>query len=166
MLMLMLTACGDENAAIKPVAEMPAEPRYPAEAQPKLPTVKLWIGAHVMEAEMALTAEQVRTGMMFRTNIDENAGMIFVFPQPHRTAFWMKNCFIPLSAAYIDPDGKILEIIQLKPQNTNAVSASSDNVQFVLETDRGWFERNNITTGTVVRTEQGSLRKTFFRTEQ
>ncbi len=114
---------------------------------------------------MALTDVQVRTGMMFRTNIAENAGMIFVFNQPHRAAFWMKNCPSSLSAAYIDPEGKILEIVKLEAQNTNSVPASFDNVQYVLETSPGWFERHNISTGTLVRTERGSLRKTFFRTE-
>jgi uncharacterized membrane protein (UPF0127 family) len=92
----------------------------------------------------------------------ENAGMLFVFPGPHRASFWMKNTRLPLSAAYIDPEGVILEIHNLEPQNTNSVTAGSDRVQFVLETNQGWFDRHNIKPGVVIRTEQGSLRETFF----
>src|SRR4051794_35590548 len=101
--------------------------------------------------------------MMFRTNMAENAGMLFIFPGPHRASFWMKNTPLPLSAAYLDPDGVILEIHKLEPQNTNSVTAASERIQFVLETNEGWFQRHNIGVGAVVRTERGSLRETFFR---
>jgi len=135
----------------------------PSAAQPKLQTMKLWLGAEEMQAELALTAEQVQTGMMFRTNLAENAGMLFVFAVPHRASFWMKNCPLPLSAAYIDPEGVILEINDLQPHNTNSVVASSEQVQFVLETNQGWFKRHKVTAGMVVRTEHGALLDTFSR---
>jgi uncharacterized protein len=125
--------------------------------------MKLWLGAEEMVAELALTSEQVQTGMMFRTNMAENAGMLFVFSQPHRAGFWMKNCPLPLSAAYIDPEGVIIEIRELQAHNTNSVVASSERVQFVLETNQGWFERHKVSAGMVVRTERGSLMETFFR---
>lgn len=115
-----------------------------------------------MMTELALTPKQQLTGMMFRTNLAENAGMLFVFPAPHRASFWMKNCPLPLSAAYIDPEGVILELHDLQPHNTNSVVASSEQVQFVLETSQGWFRRHHVTTGMVVRTEHGSLMSTFF----
>jgi uncharacterized membrane protein (UPF0127 family) len=140
----------------------PGMPPLPTQAQSRLPTIKLWLGAQEMITEMALNDSQERTGMMFRTNMAENEGMIFVFPQPTRASFWMMNTLIPLSAAYIDPDGTILEIHDLKPQDTNAVVAASDNVQYVLETPQGWFQRNNVGTGSVIRTERGSLPATFF----
>jgi uncharacterized membrane protein (UPF0127 family) len=124
--------------------------------------MKLWLGAEEMVAELALTGSQMQTGMMFRTNLAENAGMLFAFPEPHRASFWMKNCPLPLSAAYIDPEGVILEIHDLQPHNTNSVTAASEQVQFVLETNQGWFGRHHITPGMVVRTERGPLRETFF----
>jgi uncharacterized membrane protein (UPF0127 family) len=135
----------------------------PTAAQPKLQTMKLWLGAEEMVAELALTGVQQQTGMMFRTNLAENAGMLFVLPAPQRASFWMMNCPLPLSAAYIDPEGVILEVHDLQPQNTNSVVASSERVQFVLETSQGWFGRHNVTTGMVVRTERGTLRDTFLR---
>ena len=154
---------GGCQKAAPPAAGPEAGPRLPTAAQPKLQTMKLWLGAEEMVAELALTAEQVQTGMMFRTNLAENAGMLFVLPVPQRASFWMQNCPLPLSAAYIDPEGVILEIHDLQPHNTNSVVASSERVQFVLETSQGWFGRHNVTTGMVIRTERGTLKDTFLR---
>ena len=116
-----------------------------------------------MKTELALREMEVTTGMMFRTNMGEMEGMLFVFAVPHQTSFWMKNCPLPLSAAYIDPNGVIQEIHPLEPFNTNSVTANADNIQFVLETPQGWFDRHNVKTGTVIRTEFGPLQDTFFR---
>ncbi len=138
-----------------------ASPKLPIAAQPKLQTMKLWLGAEEMTAELALTGLQMQTGMMFRTNLAEESGMLFVFPLPHRASFWMKNCPLPLSAAYLDPEGVILEIHDLQAHNTNSVEAASDRVQFVLETNQGWFGRHHVTPGMVVRTERGTLLETF-----
>jgi uncharacterized membrane protein (UPF0127 family) len=137
-------------------------PSEPVKAQSKLRTMKLWLGSEELDAELAVTPDQVRTGMMFRTNMAENEAMLFIFARPHQAGFWMKNTFVPLSAAYMDPEGTILEIHDLKPRDTNTVFAASDRVQYVLETPQGWFARHKIATGVVVRTEHGSLRQTFF----
>ena len=144
------------------VTNAPQAPALPTQAQAKLQTMKLWMGAEEVTAELALTREQEMTGLMFRTNMDENAGMLFVFPAPYQAAFWMKNCPLPLSAAYIDPNGRILEVVALHAQDTNAVVAKTADVQYVLEMNEGWFKRHNIPDGTLIRTERGSLRETFF----
>jgi uncharacterized membrane protein (UPF0127 family) len=142
-------------------AAAPASGGSPSQAQPKLKTTKLYIGPEVITAELALTDPQVRTGMMFRTSMKEDEGMLFVFAYPHRTAFYMKNTTVPLTAAYIDPDGTILELVDLHPKVETPVEASSDNIQFVLEMNRDWFKRHNISTGAVISTEFGPLRKVF-----
>lgn len=166
-LLLALAVCGGCTGGCKKAAPPPAGaeagPSLPTAAQPKLQTMKLWLGAEEMVTELALTGEQAQTGMMFRTNMAENAGMLFVFPAPYRASFWMKNCPLPLTAAYIDPEGVILELHDLQRYNTNSVVASSERVQFVLEANQGWFGRHNVTTGMVVRTERGPLRETFFK---
>src|SRR5688572_12873430 len=131
----------------------------PTEAQPKLRTIKLWVGAEELITEIAATQKEIIAGMMHRKSMEENEAMLFVFPYPHQTSFWMKNTLVPLSCAYIDPDGVILEIYDLQPHNTNSVKAASKNVQYVLETSQGWFQRHNIGTGTLVRTDKGDLRK-------
>ncbi len=134
-------------------------------AQPKLPTVKVWLGREEMIAEIARAPVEIATGMMYRTNMLENEAMIFVFPDADigPKNFYMRNCVVSLSAAYITPDGTIAEIIDLQPGDERGVSSQSGNLQFVLEVPQGWFTRHNVRTGMVVRTERGSLRKTFIR---
>lgn len=156
-----ITGC--DKAGTAPQTSKLQDPGEPREAQPKLQTLKLWLGPEELNAELALTMNQIRTGMMFRTNMAENEAMLFVFSVPHRAGFWMKNTVLPLSAAYIDSEGRILEVHDLQPGNTNSVIAASDNVQYVLETRQGWFERHNVRPGTVLRTERGTLRQTFMR---
>ena len=148
-----------ETAAAPPVPQA----WLPTQAQPKLPTKKIYLGAETLDAELALTWREEETGMMFRTNIQDSDSMLFVLPQPQQASFWMKNCPESISAAYISPDGVIQEIHHLEKNDTNAVLAATDNIQFVLETSDGWFERHNVNTGAVIRTEKGSLAETFLR---
>jgi hypothetical protein len=159
---LAASGCGRPDASTAEGAPPAVKATGPQEAQPRLPTAKLWLGTQEITAEIALTSRQIETGMMFRTNITDAEGMLFVFTAPHRAAFWMKNVPIPLSCAYIDSEGTILEIRDMNRHNTNPIVARSDRVQFVLETARGWFERHQVNTGALVRTEIGPLRETFL----
>lgn len=149
--------------------EKPVPPPSPANTpgtgvpQPRLQTIDLLIGPHQMKTEVALNQKEHNTGMMFRTNIAEFEGMLFVFPAPTRTGFWMKNTLIPLSIAYINANGSILEIHDLHPHNTNTVLAASANVQYALETAQGWFHRNAVMPGDQVRTSKGTLAGMFGR---
>jgi len=133
----------------------------PTQAQPRLATLKLWLGPEELITELALTEEQERTGMMFRTNMPENEAMIFVFPFPQRASFWMKNCPLPLSVAYIDSEGVIQEIHPLQSYDTNAVLSAAENIRYALETPQGWFDRHHIREGVTIRTERGTLSQTF-----
>ncbi|HXG48597.1 MAG TPA: DUF192 domain-containing protein [Methylomirabilota bacterium] len=171
VLMGLLAGCGQPKSAPPPSptgtnAPTPARANqqyHLDHAQPKLRTLKLWLGAEEITAELALTVTEISTGMMFRESMAENEGMLFVFGTPHRTSFYMKNTKIPLSAAYIDPEGVITEIVDLKPLDESPVEAKSDRIQYVLEMNQGWFKRHNVGVGTLLRTEQGSLPETFFR---
>jgi uncharacterized membrane protein (UPF0127 family) len=133
----------------------------PTQAQGKLRTVKLWLGNEEMQTELAATVDQVRTGMMFRTNMAENESMLFDLFYPQRAGFWMTNCPLPLSVAYIDPEGVILEIHPLQANDANTVVSKADNVRYALETRQGWFERHHVGPGTLLRTERGTLMETF-----
>jgi uncharacterized membrane protein (UPF0127 family) len=161
--LLALALCGGCNKSAEPETSPMQDPGEPTQAQPKLATMKLWVGPEEMIVELALTADQQRTGMMFRTNMAENAGMLFPLAVTQRASFWMKNCPLPLSAAYIDPEGVIQEIREFHPHDTNGVVAASNNIRFVLETPQGWFDRHSVRAGMIVRTERGSLMETFFR---
>ena len=144
-------------------AQAAFEARLPKQAQPKLQTIKLCVGAEELETERALTGVQQMTGMMWRTNMPENTAMLFVHPTPRQAGYWMKNCYVPLSIAYLDTDGVIMEIHDMKPHDTNSVVSAALNVRFALETPQGWFQRHNVSTGAAVRTERGSLPETFLR---
>jgi len=157
----LLSACGNSPSS----ATNPAPPPTPylSHAQPRLATIQVWLGSEQLVAEMALRNVEIATGMMFRTNLAENEAMIFVFDGPGPRNFYMLNCTVPLTAAYINPDGVIEEFAKLDPGDTNGVQSRSGNIQYVLELPQGWPDRHNVRTGAVVRTERGSLRDTFFR---
>ena len=164
----LLAGCGKQAAP--PVVAAPAAPANPTvrdlipnQAQPKLRTIKLWLGAEEMNAELAATPSQIVAGMMYRTNIEPNAGMLFLLPKPAHPAFWMKNCPLDLSAAFMDPEGIVLELHDFQAESTNPVAATAYDVQYVLETSRGWFAQHNISTGMLVRTEYGTFSNTFYR---
>lgn len=154
---------GCENSPPPAAAAANAINDEPTQAQPKLRTMKLYLGAETLEAELALTPREQQTGMMFRTNIQETDAMLFPLPYPTRASFWMKNCPESISAAYITPDGVIQEIHHLEQNDTNAVLAARDDIQFVLETKEGWFARHHIGVGTVIQSEKGPLADVFLR---
>ncbi|MDR3377955.1 MAG: DUF192 domain-containing protein [Verrucomicrobiae bacterium] len=160
----LLAGCG--HPATPPVppaaAEAPAD-NLPTQAQPRLRTMKLYLGAETFDAELALSDLEIRTGMMFRTNIPEDDAMLFNLRYPQRANFWMKNCPESISAAYITPDGVIQEIHHLEKNDTNGVEAGRDDIVFVLETRDGWFQRHNIGVGTVIQSEKGPLADVFLR---
>ena len=162
LLTAVALVCGGCEKTSQPETISSGDLADPTRAQPKLQTMKLWVGPEELNVELALTPEQQRIGMMLRTNLAEDAGMFFPLPVTQRASFWMKNCPIPLSAAYIDPEGLIVEIHDLKPHNTNSVVATSHNIRFVLETSHGWFDRHHVKPGMLVRSERGTLMETFF----
>lgn len=134
----------------------------PTRAQPRLPTIKLWVGAEELTAELARTLPQIRAGMMFRESMAEDEAMLFIFAREQKAAFWMKNTKIPLSVAYIDSDGRILEIHDMQPHDETSIPSASRKVRYALEVPQGWFERHNIKPGARMRTEAGTLEETFF----
>jgi uncharacterized protein len=112
-----------------------------------LKTVELKILNTDLNAEVADTPQASENGLMFRDSLPENRGMLFVFEHPKAASFWMRNTKIPLSIAYIDSTGKILEIKSLKPLDETAVPSASDRVAFALEVNEGWFGRHGISPG-------------------
>ena len=163
---LILAGCKKDaiaDATSPSANSKPTEPQLPTEAQPKLPTMKIYVGAETLDTELALTPREIQTGMMFRTNIQDSDSMLFLLPYAMRADFWMMNCPESISAAYINTDGFISEIHHLEKNDTNGVIAATDDIRFVLETSDGWFTRHNIAVGTLIRTEKGSLAETFLQ---
>jgi uncharacterized membrane protein (UPF0127 family) len=157
----VFAGCAKSTPPAAPVADAPNGAL--SHAQPKLRTMKIYLGAEILAAELALSDQEIQTGMMFRTNILESDAMLFNLRYPQRANFWMKNCPESISAAYITPDGVIQEIHHLEQNDTNGVVAARDDIQFVLETKEGWFTRHHITPGTVIQSEKGPLADVFQR---
>ena len=120
----------------------------PASGQqtPRFPVVSLTAGMHVIRAEVAATEELRRHGLMFREKMALNEGMVFVFDAPAQVCMWMKNTLIPLSVAFIDDQGKIVNIEDMQPQTTDSHCAARP-VRYALEMNQGWFSRRNIGPG-------------------
>jgi uncharacterized membrane protein (UPF0127 family) len=161
-LLLAFLVAGCNSSAPTPVIITPTSSE-PTQAQPRLPTLKIYLGAETLDAELAVTPREEQTGMMFRTNIQETDAMLFPLPYPMPASFWMKNCPESISAAYITPDGVIQEIHHLEQNDTNAVLSARSDIQFVLETKEGWFTRHNIVPGTIITTPKGSLAEVLRR---
>ncbi len=157
--LLLAASCEEEKPALPPIAPISAPSAKPVTgaAQPRLETIKLYLGAAELTVEVADENLERQAGMMHRTTMPKNEGMLFVFPRPHQTGFWMKNTTVPLSIAYIDRASRVIEIYDLHPLNTQPVESRSTRVQYALEVNQGWFAKNGIQPGTVIATERGSL---------
>ena len=116
-----------------------------------------------MQAEVCLSLQQVATGLMFRDGIGPDEAMLFVFGGTDRRSFYMKNVPFDIAAAYIDAEGVVKEIVQLKKQELTPMPSQSAEIQFVLETAPDWFTRHGVGPGTLIRAESGGLREVFAR---
>jgi len=112
----------------------------------QLPETELDIGGHKLTVEVASDPQQLERGLMYRRMLPENRGMLFVFDAPQILRFWMKNTYLPLSIAFIDADGVIINIADMKPK-TISVHSSSKPAKFALEVNQGWFRRNHVGPG-------------------
>lgn len=114
--------------------------------QLNLQRVQLSAGMHLIDAQVAATPEQRQIGLMFRKEMPQQEGMIFVFEQATQQCFWMKNTLLPLTAAFVADDGTIVNLADMKPQTTDA-HCSARPVRYVLEMNRGWFAKRGIKAG-------------------
>jgi uncharacterized membrane protein (UPF0127 family) len=99
-----------------------------------------------IDAQVALTPEQRQIGLMYRKEMPQHEGMIFVFEQPVQQCFWMKNTLLPLTAAFVADDGTIVNLADMKPQTLDA-HCSAKPVRYVLEMNQGWFAKKGIKAG-------------------
>jgi len=109
-------------------------------------SVTLGIGMYKVDAEVADTEQSRETGLMFRKSLAPNAGMLFVFEESQPYCFWMKNTLIPLSVAFIDDAGVIVNIEDMKPQSEVNHCAAAP-VRYALEMNQGWFRAKGVKAG-------------------
>ena len=116
------------------------------QAQPPLPTIRINAGIHLITAEVAESADERAAGLMFRTEMAPNAGVLFAFPAPFAHCFWMRNTILPLSIAFIADDGTVVNIEDMAPQTTDSHCAAKP-VRYALEMNKGWFAKRGIKPG-------------------
>jgi uncharacterized protein len=109
-------------------------------------TIELHIGEQRLTAEVADTDATRQHGLMFRENLPANHGMLFVWDRPARYAMWMQNTPLPLSVAFIDADGRIVNIEDMQPHTQNPHQAETP-VIYALEMEQGWFDTRGIRPG-------------------
>lgn len=115
-------------------------------AQTALPEITLSITAHKLTAEVASTDDTRTTGLMHRRMMPENRGMLFVFTNTQPLSFWMMNTYIPLSIAFVDEQGIIVNIDDMKPLTTDP-HPSTKPAKYALEMNKGWFAKRGIKAG-------------------
>lgn len=119
-----------------------------AQAAP-LPVIRLTAGSGNLEVEVASNKAQRSLGLMNRAAMPESRGMLFVYPAPAYFCMWMKNTKIPLSVAFIDAQGQVINIEDMTPQ-TETNHCTQRNATYALEANRGWFAKHGVSSGSQV----------------
>ncbi len=114
-----------------------------------LPRVQIGAGMYKIDAQIAAAPREREIGLMFRKEMPQQEGMLFVFGEPATQCFWMKNTILPLTAAFVADDGRIVNLVDMQPQTTNS-HCSQEPVRYVLEMNQGWFARKNIKKGAML----------------
>ncbi|MDM0086260.1 MULTISPECIES: DUF192 domain-containing protein [unclassified Variovorax] len=130
----LLALCLSATAALAQVPQM------------DLQRTRISAGMYQIDAQVALTPQQQQTGLMYRKEMPQAEGMLFVFEQPSTQCFWMKNTLLPLSAAFVADDGRIVNLVDMQPLTLDS-HCSEEPVRYVLEMNQGWFAKKNIKKG-------------------
>ena len=134
-------------ATITALALLPLPSR--AQQPPDFKVTALTAGVHLIKAEVAGNEAEREYGLMYRKKLGLNEGMVFLFGAPAGVCMWMKNTPLPLSVAFIDTTGKIINIEDMQPQTTNSHCAKKP-IAYALEMNLGWFKKKNIRPGAVI----------------
>ncbi|MFO7189480.1 MAG: DUF192 domain-containing protein [Pseudomonadota bacterium] len=117
-----------------------------AVAHAEMPTASLSAGIHLIQAEVAHTQAARTKGLMYRRQLARNQGMVFVFPEPGRHCMWMRNTFVPLTVAFLDDEGYIVNLSDMQPQ-TEDLHCAARPVRYALEMSQGWFAERGLGRG-------------------
>ena len=161
-LVVACTADGDGGGAtVRPFApsEDPAAQNY---VGPALPHARVILedafgGSHLVDVEVAATAASRQRGLMWRTELPEGKGMLFIFPQSQVNSFWMRNTLIPLDMVFIDKGLRVVGVVQwAEPQTLTSRTVGKPSL-YVLEVPGGWASRNGVRAGSTIELE-GALK--------
>ena len=120
---------------------------FPAHASGML---ELSVGMYRIQAEVAHTDPLRQRGLMHRKDMPEQQGMLFVFPVRAQHCMWMKNTLLPLAVAFLDDDGRIINVEEMAPQ-TESNHCARTPARYALEMNRNWFKQRGLSAGTQIR---------------
>jgi uncharacterized protein len=120
-------------------------------SETRLGLTRITVGATPLWVEIA-DDESTRTqGLMFRRELSEDGGMLFVFEYPQPLSFWMRNTYLPLDIAFMSPDYRILNILPMKPLDEKPRYNSAGTALYAIEVNQGWFARHGVKPGDRIR---------------
>ncbi len=148
LLSFCIVACDDGQGKIR----LPPQNKKQAKSglNPEREAFAAEIGEVRFFLEVADTPQLAQMGLMHRKSLRPDHGMLFFFDPPRRVSFWMRNTLIPLSIAFLDARGRILEIVDLQPLDERVVFSSSSEVRYAIEMSQGWFDLKGVGIGDVV----------------
>lgn len=117
-----------------------------ATVQAQMPRMDFTLGFYRIEAEVAADLKNRMQGLMERRSMAAQQGMLFVFPEVARHCMWMKNTYLPLSVAFLDEEGRIINIEDMEPQTLDSHCAAKP-ARYALEMNKGWFVGKGIRPG-------------------
>lgn len=118
-------------------------------SQKQFPTTTIAVDGHAIVVELAVNDEQRARGLMHRSTMAADDGMLFIYPDSKPRSFWMKDTKLPLSIAFIDPEGTIVKIADMQPLVTESTK-SLYPAKYALEMNQGWFDGKGIQKGAKV----------------
>ena len=132
---IMLTACGGTDAA-RNTGPRTVDDRFPIK-----------VGDRIVQMQIAAQMEEMQKGLMYRKSMGADEGMLFVYPAPTQMGFWMRNCEFIQNIGFFDAAGVLKETYEMYPHDERAVSSHAHDLQFALEMNQGWYERNGLKPG-------------------
>jgi hypothetical protein len=149
--LILLCSCRSEKSHRGSPAGMQADSTRAIGIQGDSRLQKITINGAALFVETAQSDDERQRGLMFRENLPEDQGMLFVFPVAQVQSFWMRNTFIPLDIAFISSEGVIVDIQRMKPVDESILYTSSGPALYALEVNAGWFEKHGIQAGAAVK---------------
>jgi uncharacterized protein len=125
--LIVLAACGGSHSD-QPVALKSIDDRFP-----------IRVGDRMVQMQIAADPGEMQKGLMYRTSMGQDEGMLFLYDKPQQMNFWMHDTEIPLNIGYFDPSGELKETYEMYPHDEKTVSSRSKNLQFALEMNQGWY---------------------------
>jgi uncharacterized membrane protein (UPF0127 family) len=143
------TSSGSRTATTEASGSTSGNPRETTSSAPHVVTIDASGGEKVeVRVEIADDASEQSRGLMYRTALAEDRGMLFVFPDEEERSFWMRNTLIPLSIAFMDSEGRIVDLQDMKPLDDDPPHyVSAEPAQYALEANKGFFEERGVEVG-------------------